>query len=200
MTVIATVFALHRQATRQPNPRLGVIFCQFKCTSQLARCHKHDKIIPLFTAPCDTSVRNSGTVTLIGIMAQIRFYFFISWLNQVANSTCRSRYASFLRNRWLLSRDLSLTVEEMYFRLALHVSWHSHITLLHWFGASIAVANFMFSDLNRLYTIQDLKIGDNLNVSWHSHQFIMYCGPPSVTICTLHGTNSTSHSKFYQQR
>jgi hypothetical protein len=78
VTVIATVFALHRQATRQPNPLVGVIFCQCKCISQLAHCHKYDKIIPLFTAPCDTSDRNSDTVTLIGIMAQIRFYFFIS--------------------------------------------------------------------------------------------------------------------------
>jgi len=65
----------------------------------------------------------------------------------------------------------------MHFRLALHVSWHSRITFLGWFGASIAVANVMFSDLIRLYTIQNLKTGDNLNVSWHSHQFLNILWP-----------------------
>jgi hypothetical protein len=66
----------------------------------------------------------------------------------------------------------------MHFCLALHVSWHSHITLLRWVGASIATANFMFSDFIRLYTIQDLKTGDNLNVSWLSHQFLRVVCPP----------------------
>lgn len=66
----------------------------------------------------------------------------------------------------------------MHFRLALHESRHSHITLLRWFGASIAVAYVMFSYLIGLYTIQNLKIGDNLNVSWHSHQFLNVLWPP----------------------
>jgi len=65
----------------------------------------------------------------------------------------------------------------MHFLLVLHVSWHSHITLLCWFDASIAVANVMLIDLITLYTIQDLKTGDNLNVSWHSHRFLHVVWP-----------------------
>jgi hypothetical protein len=79
ITVTANLFALHGQVTRQRNPQCGVIFCQVTRTSQLVHRHKHGKILRLFTVSFDMSVRKKGTVTLKGLMAQMRCYFFISW-------------------------------------------------------------------------------------------------------------------------